>query len=437
MSGIIPYVRIDQITEFVKALPNETPSIKDITTMTKFSRSSFANIIPTIQLLKIAEYDKGERIIRLTDIGRRFRTALITNDSKTAAESIRKSVDESEVLSFVKGLLERKGSLTVLEIGRELAFKFGKKWKNVLTYKTHGAAGATILAFVGYGIYDRGVLRKEEIQVIKKEITPPYSSFKKMLRIIEAVSTYTEVDVHILAERLQTKERRLSAEVKNCMDLGFLQRPAPGKIAITGKGRELVDPLNKDRRSIMWANALMDSEFFPIIASLRDIEFSVEDLGNILKHKLGGKWLERETIISFGKKFSSWLRSAKLIEQTEKGKYRIVAGAVKEKRKAEPIHVMSTVDYYELGKSVGILLSPYSDFERSKLAAEKLIHICGGEKDLSTVTNLLRDHLKLFSELKDNRIFHADIKLIEKSLGVEEWITESVPIETKPEKTKA
>lgn len=437
MEEILPYARMDQIVEFVKSMPNETSSIKDITTMTKFSRSSVANIIPSLQLLKIAEYDVKKGIIRLTALGRRFRMALITGGQKTSVESIKGSVDRSEVLSFVRGLLERKGSLTVLEIGRELSFKFGKKWKNVVTYKTYGAACATILAFVGYGVYDRGVLRKEEIRLVKKEITPPYTTFKKMLKIIEAVSTYNEVDIHTLAQQLQTKGGRLSMEIKNCIDLGFLQRPAPRKIAITEKGRELVDPLSKNKKGEMWVNALIGSEFFPIMASLKDAEFTIEDLGNILKHKLGGKWLKRKTIISFGKKFYSWLRSAKLIEEIERGKYRIIAGAIKEKKKVEPISVISTVDYYELGKSVGILLSPNSDFERSKLAAEKLIQICEREKDLSTVTDLLKDHQKLFLELKDNRIFHADIKLIEKSLDIEEWNTESAPIDTKIEETKA
>ena len=437
MKEIIPYVRIDQITEFIKSLPTETSFIKDVTTTTKFGKSSVENIIPSLQLLKIVEYDAKERIIRLTDTGQRFRTALITGDLRAAAESVREHVDASKVLSFIKGLLERKGSLTILEIGKELSFKFGKKWKSVVTYKTYGASCATILAFVGNGVYHRGVLRKEEVKVVKREITPPYTTFRKMLTIVEAVSTYNEVDIHTLAERLQTKEGRLSMEVKNCLDLGFIQRPAPGKIAITEKGRELVDPLNKNKRGQIWTNELMNSEFSPIITSLRDAEFSVEDLGNILKHKLGGKWLERKTVISFGKKFYSWLRSAKLTEQVGKGRYRIIAGALKEKKKVEPIRVMSTIDYYELGKCVGILLTPHSDFERSKLAVEKLIQISEKEKDLLTVTDLLRDHQKLFLELKDNRIFHADIKLIEKSLGVEEWSTESVPVDTKPEKTKA
>jgi len=432
MEEALPYVRMDQIIEFTRLLPSEVCSIKEITTQTKFGRSNVQNIIPSLQLLRIAEYEKKEGVIKLTDIGRRFRAAIITDDKKASAESIRESVDSSEVLSFAKGLLERKGSLTVLEIGRELSFRFGKKWKNILTFKTYGAACSTILAFVGYGVYDRGILRKEEVQVVRSEITPPYTTFNKMLKIVEVVSTYDEVDIHNLAKRLLTKEGRLSMEIKNCIDLGFLLRPAPGKVAVTEKGRELVDPLNKSKRSDTWANMLTNSEFFRIIASLKNTEFSVEDLGEILKHKLGGKWFERKTIISFGKKFCNWLKSAKLIEATQRGRYRVIASVAKVKRREEPVHVMSTVDYYELGKSVGILSSANGNHEKSMVAAEKLIQICEREKDLSTVTDLLKDHQKLFLELRDNRIFHADIKLIEKFLGVEAWNKESDYIDPKP-----
>jgi hypothetical protein len=53
---VIPYVRIDQIIEFVKAIPSEEPTIDEITK--RFSRSTFQNILPSLQLLKIADYDK-------------------------------------------------------------------------------------------------------------------------------------------------------------------------------------------------------------------------------------------------------------------------------------------------------------------------------------------------------------------------------------------
>jgi hypothetical protein len=423
--NVIPYIRIGQIIEFVKTIPSEELTTYEITK--RFSRSTFQNILPSLQLLKIADYDKKNKTIKLTDLGKNFRSSLITNDEKRAAEIIKNSVDESEALSFVRGLLERKGSISILEIGRELAFKFNKKWDNVLTYKTCGAACASILGFVGFGVYDRGVLRKDEIRVAKGEITPPYVGFKKIVKIVDIVSTYGEVDIHTLSQKLETKEGRLSTEIKNCIDLGFLQRPAPAKVAITQLGRELIDPLNKNKINEIFRNALLQSEFNKVINTIIDKEFTVEELGNILKHQIGGKWLEKKTIVSYGKKFYNWLNSSKLLEEVGKGKYKIVSGIIREGTKLpEKTQFLSSIDLYELGKAIGIILSPQNEFDKVKASAEKLIELCKRERSLSTVLNLLEEHYKLFLELKDSRIFHADIKLIERFLGVEEWSTKSI-----------
>lgn len=420
----IPYARMGQIINFVKKVSGEKIGIEEIEG--RFGRSAFWNILPSLQLLELVEYDKKSKTTRLTDLGRKFRSALITDDVKSASNVLRNSVGKAPALSFIKDLLERKGSISTLDIGRELAFKFNKKWDNVLTYKAHGAACASILGFVGYGIYDRGILRKSEIKIEKTEITPPYAGFKKIVKIVDTVSTFGEVDIHLLSKKLKTKEGRLSPEIKNCIDLGFLQRPAPGKVAITQQGRELVDPLNKNRISEIFRDALLSSEFGEIIGSLTR-GGTVDDLGRILKHQIGGKWLESTTVTAYGKKFHNWLNSAGLLEETGKGKYKVASEIVRERiKKPERVRFLSSIDFYELGKSVGIILSPKNEFEKVKGAAKKLIELCKQEKSLSMIANLLDEHYKLFLDLKDSRIFHADIKLIERALGVEEWNTKSI-----------
>ncbi len=421
---MIPYARIGQITNFIKNVSGEKPSVEEINE--RFGKSTFQNILPSLQLLELIEYDKKSKTTKFTDLGKKFRSALITNDVKRASDILRNSVDKAPVLSFVKALLERKGSISVLDIGRELAFKFNKKWDNVLTYKTHGAACASTLGFVGYGIYDRGVLRKSEIKVEKTEVTPPYAGFKKIVKIVDVVSTYGEVDIHLLSEKLETKEGRLSPEIKNCIDLGFLQRPALGKVAITHQGRELVDPLNRNRISEIFRDALLSSEFSDIIGSLSQA-FTLDDLGKILKHQLSGRWLKSITIKTFGKKFYDWLNSAELLEEAGTGKYKVIEKIARERiKKPEKVQFLTSIDYYELGKSVGIILSPKNEFEKVKKAAEKLTKLCKHEESLLTIANLLDEHYKLFLDIKDSRIFHADIKLIEKALGVEEWNSKSI-----------
>jgi DNA-binding MarR family transcriptional regulator len=370
-------------------------------------------------LLGLCSYDRKNKIVRLTDEGEKFRSLLITNDEKRAAEIIRPYVEKSEALSFVKMFLERKGRLSVLEIGRELAFKFNKKWDNVLTYKAYGAACASILGFVGYGTYSRGILRKTEVKITEVKITPPYAGFKKIFEIVKLVSTYGEVDIHILAERLNTKEGRLSVEIANCIELGFLERSVPGRVSITPLGRELVNPLNKSKISEIFRESLLHSDFRKIISQLTNKTFNSKDLGEVLKHQLSARWLDEKTIISFGKKFSNWLKSANLLEETKEGSYRLLDNAIK-KEVEKPLEIpLSVTDYYKLGKAIGTILSS-NDFEEIKQAAVFLIGFCKQDKNLSSITEIIEEHYKLFLDLKDSRIFRADIKLIERVLGLGE-----------------
>jgi len=419
---IIPYVRIGKVIDFIKELPTGKSTLEELSN--RFGRSTVQNILPTLQLLGLGEYDRKSRMIKLTNLGEKFRSLLITNDEKRAAEIIKPYVDKSEALSFIKMLLERKGSLSILDIGRELAFKFNKKWDNVVTYKTYGAACASILGFVGYGTYTRGLLRKIEVPTTKIKISPPYAGFKKITKIVETVSAYGEADLHTLSKELKTKEGRLSVEMKNCIDLGFLERTAPTKVAITSIGRDFINPLNRSRRSEVFREALLHSNFNKIISSISEktIEFDAKELGEILKHQIGAKWLKDKTIITFGKKFLNWLDSSKLLEKTKNGRYKLIQDILKKAEKPQPL-VLSITAYYELGKTIGTILHS-NNFDKTKVSIEKLLEFCKQSKNLKTITELLEEHYNLFLELKDNRIFRADIKLLEEVLGLREGIKE-------------
>jgi DNA-binding MarR family transcriptional regulator len=413
----IPYVRMSQIKELIRKMPSGELTLKELGE--RFGLSKVLNALPTLQLLGLCSYDRKNKIIKLTDEGEKFRSFLITNDEKRAAEIIKPCVEKSEALSFIKMFLERRGHLSILEIGRELAFKFNKKWDNVLTYKTYGAACASILGFVGYGTYSRGILRKSEVKIAEVKITPPYAGFKKIFNIVRLVSTYGEVDLHVLATKLSTKEGRLSVEIANCVELGFLERPVPGRVAITALGRELVNPLNKSKISEIFRESLLQSDFKKIIFQLLNKTFNTKDLGEILKHQLGARWFDEQTIISFGKKFLNWLKSANLVEENKEGNYKILINAIKKEVEKLPEIPLSVTDYYKLGKTIGIILSS-SDFETIKQAAMFLLEFCKQDKNLSSIADVVEEHYKLFLDLKDSRIFKADIRLIERALGLEE-----------------
>jgi len=413
---VIPYVRIDQVMEFMKKFPSKEMLIGEL--LDQFGKSNVYNALPTLQLLGLCEHDKKGQFVRLTDLGEKFKSALVTGDEKRAADFIKNHVDQSQALSFVKALLERKASLSILDIGRELAFRYGKKWNNPLTYKTYGAASASILSFVGYGNYTKGILRKGTARAQEERISPPYAGFKKIVTIVETIKTMGEADLHTLSEKLKTKESRLGSEIKNCIDLGFVERPVPGRFTVTEFGKNFVDPLNKDEIFNLFREALLKSPFSRVIRLLSNKVFDDEGLGEILKHHTGGKWLKSKTILSHGKKFLGWLNSAKLLEKVERGKYRLKSEMVKTAEKPKLERVPSLTDYFNLGKMMGILSSSI-DFEKNKHAVEKIIEFCKQEKTFSTIVDLLEEHYKLFLDLKDARIFSADIKLIEKTLGFE------------------
>jgi hypothetical protein len=49
-----------------------------------------------------------------------------------------------------------------------------------------------------------------------------------------------------------------------------------------------------------------------------------------------------------------------------------------------------------------------------------LLEFCKQDKNLSSIADVVEEHYKLFLDLKDSRIFKADIRLIERALGLEE-----------------
>mgnify|MGYP000598431270 CR=1 FL=1 len=421
---IIPYIRIDQVKKFIKDFPAKSCRVDEL--INKFGRSNVANALPTLQLLKLIEYNKKERLVSLTDAGNGLRIASTTNDDARAREIIRPIIDELELFKFIKGLLERKGILTSEEIGKELAFRYKKTWNNPVTYKAYGAACASILAFAGYGTYERGILRKgEHIAKEEAKLPSPYLSFKKILKILNEIK-YEEIDIHALSERLQTKQNRLSAELSVCIELGLVERIVAGKFSITQKGKELIDPTKIDVRPEIWRDLLLESRYKRIIRLLKDRTFTIKELGEILNHHLGGKWREEKTIRTFAKKFWSWLQAAELIEKSEDNRYKF-SEKFKLPEKKEIVTGIALIDYYSLGKCIGIISSSQK-FEEIKDAVSKLISICKHEKSLEDMVGLIEDHYKLFLDLKmnDGRIFLPDIKLLEKKLGVEKWNIESI-----------
>jgi len=418
----IPYIRMNQIKKFITEMPKESCNIDEL--INKFGRSNVGNALPTLTLLKLVKYDKKEKKVSLSEAGRRFRAALMTEHYKKAREILKNIIDEIDLFKFIRGLLDRKGSISNEEIGKELAFKYNKTWRNPITYRTHGSACASILGFAGYGICERGILRKGEYPLKKdKKLPSPYLSFGKMLKILREIGN-EEADLHSLSSRLNTKENRLGAELSVCVELGIIERLSPGKFILTTKGNKLIDPLNEHSRKDIWREILLGSSYSKIVSLLKDRSFSFQELGRILKHHFGGKWREDTTINAFAKKFLNWLKEAEIIE-SEGGKYRLKAIGIKTREQNNskvPQRIIST-DYYAIGKRVGIISVSKSSDEIKK-AVSDLINICKNEDNLNDVIELMNEHLKLFMDMRlpDGRIFLPDIKLLERILGAENGV---------------
>ena len=416
---LLPYIGIERIKKFIKEIPKDSCSLNDL--INKFGKSNVSNALPALILLKLVEYDKRKKTVSLSDVGRKFRTALIAEDDKKAREIIKNVIDNLELFIFIKGLLERKGLMRSEEIGKEIAFKYNKTWRDIATYRAYGSACASILSFAGYGIYGRGILKKEEYAERKeKKLPSPYLSFNKIIKILREVGN-GEIDLHLLSERLKTRPNRLGAELSVCVELGLIRRLVPGKFMLTKKGKDLIDPLNTHIRGEIWKDVLIKSNYNKIIALLNNIEFDFKKLCEILQHHFGGKWKEEKTIVTFTKKFLNWLKEANLIEE-KKGKYKLTENVKISNdsfEKKTSLLGITVTDYYFIGKNIGIILAS-NNIDEIKKAISNLISLCKQDASLVDVIELLEQHLKLFNEMKlsDGRIFIPDIKLLEKKLKI-------------------
>lgn len=443
----LPYVRISQVKDFIEKFPKESLcKIDDIYSL--FGKSKASNILPTLQLLRLVNYDKKQNTIKLSDLGIKFRTALITNDNTLAGTLIKSVIEDNDPFKFIKNLLETKNYLTSEEIGKHLAFKFGKVWDNPLTFKTYGSAVASILSYAGVGFYSRGLLRLngEKNNLDKKPVLPS-CSFNTIYKITDYVSKIKEANLSTLINDLGNK---VHTNIGVCVELGLIERIAPKQYHISEKGFELVDSLNQESRPEFWRAILLGSNYKDLIIKLQEKELTPVDLGKFLNRYLGGKWKSDLTVKTYGKKFMSWLRYAKLIDTIGKGIYRVknfnnflnkdnnletklvksINNIPKKmlypKKQTESQEKMvrelrlgkSDLGFFNIGKYIGtIAANNKGDLEKTINAVNELIKFCENYENLKDIKILITDHLELYKEIKDNRIFYSDIKLLEKRLG--------------------
>jgi len=313
---VIPYARMSQIIEVMEKLPKTAMSEDELKEL--FGRSKIVNILPTLEILGLLARDRAGRKVQLTNAGAKFRSAIKTGDTHTAQSIIRDAVEKYEPLRFVKNLLQRKGKITVEEIGRELASKYNISWSTTLTYKAHGAACATIVAYAGYGKYSRGILTlPEEVVAEKTKLPPPDVTYGKIIKILRTIGDKT-VSVDQLSKILNTKKSRLQGEIATCRALELVLQVRPGEVTLTEYGKELADPLNESRQQEIWRKILLGSRYAELIKKMNGRRITTDELAKILYFYSGRQWGSQTTVKAYAKKLKSWLRAAGLLEPAEK-----------------------------------------------------------------------------------------------------------------------
>lgn len=265
----IPYVRISQLIRFMKSISGKEASISNLSTNSGMGKSQIFNIIPTVKGLGLAKYHKN--IVEMTEPGLKFRNAIISKDEDLAKGIIKSGLANIKALDFVVKLLDRKESITIEEIGSELAQHFGQTWNNPLTFRTYGAACASIVAFAGYGKYGAGLLRKSDILPKPVTLPAPEVTVPKIRKLLNIIYKAGEIDLNKLAQRVNGQTKRLGAELPVLVELDVVGRSAHGSYKITDKGMRIIDPSIGDGWQEAFRDCLLSSGYISIIKKWKSV----------------------------------------------------------------------------------------------------------------------------------------------------------------------
>ncbi|MGB9760779.1 MAG: hypothetical protein ACPLZG_13195, partial [Thermoproteota archaeon] len=359
---IVPYVGIERVIETLRAIYKnglKEITISNLASLLGCSVSNINNVYPTLNVLNLAITNK--RLITITNEGMEFISAYDSGDLKKAREIIKKGVEHSEALKFVKSLLKTRVQLTGEEIGRALSDRFNRKWKNVVSYRTFGNSCASIIAFAGFGFYQDGVLSLRPATIkAELELYPPEIGFRPIIQLLNALHPFARAKSYDLAKKLKVKAGRIASELSVCITLGLIEKDSTGSYKITDMGRKLVDPLlSEDRKSQIFRDCLMNSPYASVILQLSqtDKELTYQDIGESLAYLLRRDWTNLTKKI-YGRKFISWLKAAKLVEKIGPNKFKLNVSEIQKVKEALEQTKIQTPDLgriYEIGRILGFL----------------------------------------------------------------------------------
>lgn len=423
----IPYVRIGQIIEFVESMPTSEISFSEFSLSSRLRKSQTRNIIPSLITLGLLE--KHKRKIKLTKIGQDLKLSIKTHNKEKSKNIIKSSIQKVAPLSYVVQLLKQEQKLTIEQIGRELAAKYNKSWDHPLTYKTHGASCASIVAFADYGVYDSGVLRESELVSAPLKIPFPNVTFQAMVKLLENIYPYPNISTKDLSQKIGKSQGRLTSELSVCAELKLIRREYRGLYKISEMGEKFISPsLQEEEKSKILKQCLLNSRYKLVIEKLSNVSFNAIKLGEILIYIFRSKSTLKTQKV-YGTKFLNWLKYAGIVKKIKVGTYTLDESQIKEvpalkETKEKTVHRVDineqyklSQNYYKIGKLIGMFLGSIEKKEITIEEVEKLITECYNFRQTEDVVMLLTEHKSLFQTVKDPRIFSADVKLLEKIIG--------------------
>ena len=418
----IPYVGVERIITLLTTIhkkSSRTIKLIELATLLGCGVSNLTNVMPTVSLLRLGVVKKG--VLNLTTDGLIFADACASGDLTKAKQIMKKNIQNSESLLFVKSLLETRTSISNDEIGRALSERFGKNWKDIRTTRIFGNSCASLISFAGYGYYYDGILSSKPPTVKdSSSVYVPTARYSEILKILNAIHGFENARIKEIIAKTKQKECSAYQTLITTTILQLTEKKPNNAYHLTDDGQQLLDPLaSNEVKQKIFRNCLLKSKYAEIIHKLsrfRD-EVSFDEIGEVLKFHLQRNWSEN-TKKEYGKKFGNWLTNAGIIEKTEVNKYAIKKELlldVEISQETKSVDAIKAEDVFEIGRAVGSLESIILDADKSKFFSEKLTILKGlleEHGDLKLLLDMLRCNFEAATTTNNPTVYQSNVNFV-------------------------
>ena len=417
----VPYVGIDRLIDLFTMLHKKFSkeiTLTELATLMGCGISNLSNAMPVISLLGLGTLRK--RVLNLTTDGLIFADACASDDLTKAKQIIKKNIQNSEALLFVKSLLETRTSVSGDEIGRALSERFDKNWKDTRTTQIFGNSCASLISFAGYGHYRAGILSSKSPTIKDvSSISAPNANYNEILKVLNAVHGFKKARIREISNKAKQVESRVYQTLTITTTLQLTEKEPNNVYRLTNNGQQIIDPLTPDEaKQKIFRNCLLRSKYAEIIHKLAKSrnEISFEEISEILEFHLQRNWSE-STKKTYGKKFGHWLTHAGIIEKSDSQKYTIKKDLLED---VEDIHEIKHMDIpshdiFEIGRAIGNLESIILDVDKSNFFNEKSTILKGlldEYDDLKLTLDMLDNSFEVATTTKNPATYQSNVNFV-------------------------